>query len=135
MYQPILICMSNIASSIDPKSNHLASDQRRAETRHSCDREISIMPLTDDADRFVSARLTDCSMHGLGMTASHLLQPGQQFVVRLKLDRMILLMYTLRYCIPTKRDEFRIGAKFTGYHASPFQDDLQRVVNTLTGQH
>jgi hypothetical protein len=92
------------------------------------------MPLSDDADRFVAARLTNCSLHGLGMTTSQALQPGQQFIVRLKLDRLVLMLYTLRYCIPTKRDEYRVGAKFTGYQASAFQDDLQRVVTTLTGQ-
>lgn len=131
----MLMHMSNVASTIDPKSNHLASDQRRSEARHACDREISIMPLSDAGDRFVTARLTNCSMHGLGMTTSHPLEPGQQFLVRLKLDRLVLMVYTLRYCIPTKRDEYRVGAKFSGYQASPFQDDLQRVVNTLTGQH
>ena len=113
-------------------------DFRRSEPRVHCDRPISILRPGGDAAReggnaFVAAQLTDCSLHGLGMMTSESLEVGEQFFARLKLDKLALLVYTVRYCIPTKADEFRVGAKFTGYAASPFQGDLGAVITALTG--
>jgi hypothetical protein len=90
------------------------------------------MSLSGDADRFTTVQLTDCSLHGLGMNLPESYEAGQQFVLRLKLDKVVLLVYTLKYCIPTKTNSFRAGARFTGYHANTFRDDLQSVVESLT---
>jgi len=98
-----------------------------------CDREISIMPL-GDAERFVTAHLTDCSEHGLGMTLPEPVKAGKQVLVRMNLNKMVLLVYTLRYCIPTNASQFRAGASFTGYAASTFQEEPQRIVSALTGE-
>src|SRR5688572_20217060 len=115
-------------------------DFRRFEPRIHCDRQMSILrPGVDalagaeGANGFITARLTDCSLNGLGMMTSAALEVGEQFFVRLKIEKLTLLVYTVRYCIPMKADEFRVGAKFTGYTASSFQGDMGAVITALTG--
>jgi hypothetical protein len=114
----------------------IAEDRRRSEPRILCDREISIMALDtgDQSDqRFVTAHLTDCSEHGLGLTLSEPAKAGQQLLVRMNLNKMVLLVYTLKYCIPTQASQFRAGARFTGYAASTFQDEPRKIVSALSG--
>ena len=111
------------------------SEWRRSEPRILCERPLSILRLAGDgAGSYVTAHLTDCSLHGLGLMTPHALEPGEQFAARLNLDRMTLLLYTVRYCIPMKVDQFRVGARFTGYTATPFGADLGAVITALTGQ-
>ena len=94
------------------------------------------MPLEiDGGDRFLTAHLTDCSEHGLGMTLTEPVKAGKQLLVRMNLNKMVLLVYTLKYCIPTNTSKFRAGARFTGYAASTFQEEPQRIVNALLGEN
>ena len=116
------------------QQNH-DQDQRRSESRIPCDRPISMMPLGDDGarDQFLAGQLIDCSAHGLGMTLTEAIEPGRQVLVRLKLDRSILLVYTIRYCIPVTPTQFRAGARFTDYSASSYQGDPAAIVKALSG--
>ncbi len=109
-------------------------DQRRTEARIPCDRPISLMPLADDArDNFMAGQLIDCSPHGMGLTLSEPIEAGRQVLVRMKLDRSILLVYTIRYCIPVTATQFRAGARFTDYSASSYQGDPKAIVKALSG--
>jgi hypothetical protein len=94
-----------------------------------------MMPLGDDnaRDQFLAGQLIDCSPHGLGMTISEPIEAGRQVLVRLKLDRSVLLVYTIRYCIPVTPTQFRAGARFTDYSASSFQGDSAAIVKALSG--
>ena len=111
-----------------------ATDHRRAEPRTLCDRPIAIMPLDAAEMRFDPAQLTDCSPHGLGLTLTEPIKAGQQMLVRLNLNKMVLLVYTVRYCIPMKLAQFRAGAFFTGYAANSFQGEPESIVAALTGE-
>jgi len=97
-----------------------------------CDRPISLMPMGTGDEHYSTAQLTDCSSHGLGLMVPEQLQAGAQILVRLKLDRVVLLVYTVRYCIPMNASQFRTGARFTGYVASSFHGDPRSVVTALT---
>jgi hypothetical protein len=110
-------------------------DRRRSEPRAVCERDISLLPCgNDDTSHFVRGHLTDCSPHGLGLVLAQKIEAGQQVLARIDVDRHpTLLLYTIRYCIPTKADEFRAGARFTGYIASKFRGPLESVVSGLTG--
>src|SRR5438067_77494 len=109
------------------------ADRRRSETRTICNRPISLMPLAGEDERFASAHLTDCSQHGLGLMLPSEIKAGEQMLVRLNVNKMMLLVYTVRYCIPTQIGQFRAGARFTGYAANSFQGDLGTVVTALAG--
>jgi hypothetical protein len=114
--------------------------EHRREPRTLCNREIALMPLSEGdsataSERFGPGHLTDCSPHGLGLMLPSAMKAGQQVLVRLNLNnKMSLLVYTIRYCIPTKIGQYRAGARFTGYAASSFQGDLDTVVTALTGE-
>jgi c-di-GMP-binding flagellar brake protein YcgR len=111
-------------------------DRRRREQRIACEREISLLPCAnDDASQFIRARLSDCSAHGLGLVLTDKVEAGQQVLARVDINRQpTLLMYTIRYCIPTKADEFRAGARFSGFAAARFRGEASDVVDSLTGQ-
>ena len=114
-----------------------ADDRRRSEPRVLCDREISLMPLGGGGgkERFVTAHLTDVSPHGLGLVLSEPAEAGQQLLVRMNLNKLVLLVYTLRYCIPTRETQFRAGASFTGFAANAFQGEPNAIVTALTGDN
>jgi hypothetical protein len=109
-------------------------DRRRSEPRTLCDREIALKPMAGRADRFATAQLTDCSPHGLGLILPEPVQAGEQILVRMNLNKMVLLVYTVRYCIPMQLSQFRAGARFTGYAANSFQREPSEIVTALIGQ-
>jgi hypothetical protein len=112
----------------------VAEDRRRREPRILCDRELSIMPLDGASARFSTAQLTDYSGHGLGLTLSEPVLEGRQVLVRMNLSKPVLLVYTLRYCIPTKSSQYRAGASFTGFAATSFQGEPQAIISALSGE-
>src|SRR5688572_19864195 len=99
------------------------NDRRRQEPRVLCDREVSVVRCNDnEACRPTKARLTDSSLHGLGMMLSEPIEAGQQVLVKVEMNRLpMMLMYTVRYCVPMKSDAFRAGLRFSGYVASKFR--------------
>jgi hypothetical protein len=111
-------------------------DRRRSEPRVVCERPISILACAGaDAARFGPAQMTDCSPHGLGLMLAHRVEPGQQVLVKMELaGQLVMLMYTVRYCIPMQPDKFRTGARFTGMQASRFRGEPSAIVATLTGR-
>ena len=124
--------MSQTTSVLDELANPEFHDKRRSEPRVVCDRSIPLTPcaLADQNARSISARLTDCSVHGLGMLLPQHVEAGQQVLVRMDVDRKpMMLLYTIRYCVPTQTDQFRTGARFSGYVASKFRGDMKSVVS------
>jgi hypothetical protein len=131
-------------------------DRRRSEPRILCDRELSVIPCaaavppdgggvaaaTDGsggnadavAPRPIKARLTDCSLNGLGMMLPERLDAGQQVLVKVEMNRLpMMLLYTVRYCVPMKANEFRAGLRFSGYVASRFRGEMRTVLGAIAG--
>jgi len=68
------------------------------------------------------------------LTLPERIDSGQQVLVKVNLQgKPTLLVYTIRYCIPTQPDRFRAGARFTGLAAGKFRGELAGVVMSLTG--
>src|SRR5688500_1386028 len=109
-------------------------DRRRREQRISCGREIALLPAaSDDTSHFIRARANDFSANGLGLVLPEKVEAGQQVLARIEVDgQPTLLMYTIRYCIPTKANEFRAGARFTGFVASRFRARMSSVVESFS---
>jgi hypothetical protein len=112
------------------------NDRRRHESRTPCNREVALLPCaSDDTNHFMRGRLSDCSPHGLGLVLNEKIEAGQQVLARIEIDRKpTLLMYTIRYCIPTKSDEYRAGARFTGFAGVKFRGTTESVVTALIEQ-
>ena len=125
----------------DPFSTHDYQDRRRSEPRIMCDREVSVIPCAasdgdaiDPSPRPMKARLTDCSLHGLGMMLPELIGAGQQVLVKVEMNRLpMMLLYTVRYCVPMKTNEFRTGLRFSGYVASKFRGEMRTVLGAMMG--
>jgi hypothetical protein len=120
-----------------------------------CDREISVIPCAGAssnsnssgggsgegeqgaaaaAHRPMKARLTDCSLHGLGMMMPERVDAGQQVLVKVEMNRLpMMLLYTVRYCVPMKANEFRAGLRFSGYVASKFRGEMRTVLGAMMG--
>jgi len=127
----------------DPFASPEFQDRRRTEPRMLCDREVSVIPCVanptaeqnDSAPgRPMKSRLTDCSLHGLGMTLPERVEAGQQVLVKVEMNRLpMMLLYTVRYCVPMKTNEFRTGLRFSGYVASKFRGEMRTVLGALMG--
>src|SRR5436853_7112920 len=77
------------------------TDPRRQEGRINCYKSITLLPcVAEELWQFKRAWLVDCSPHGVGLIVSAAIQPGQQFLLKLKLDRLMLVIYTVRHCRP-----------------------------------
>lgn len=107
---------------------------RRAEPRIHVVRTIDILPcraIGPTAWEFRRAELTDCSLHGLGLLLPDPMDPGEQFLAKLRTrDRLRLLLYTVQSSLQQGR-AYRIGARFSGFAAQEFEEDLQVVVDGL----
>ena len=105
-----------------------------------CDREISVIPCTagvaevNELPRPMKARLTDCSLHGLGLMLPEHIEAGQQVLVKVEMNRLpMMLLYTVRYCVPMKTNEFRAGLRFSGYVASKFRGEMRMALGAMMG--
>ena len=105
-----------------------------------CDRDVSIISCVAAAERGdagarpIKARLTDCSLHGLGMMLPEPLEAGQQILVKVEMNRLpMMLMYTVRYCVPMQSDQLRTGLRFTGFVASRFRGEMRTVLGAIAG--
>lgn len=121
------------SSQLDAVSSKSFQDRRRSEPRTICDRTISLLPCTAESERFVQAHMTDCSPHGMGLMLPTNVPAGQQVLVKLQMGSdSTLVMYTIRYCIPTNVNQYRAGARFTGFAASKFDRGAEALVTSLT---
>jgi hypothetical protein len=127
------------------------NDRRRSEPRIMCDREVSVIPCAGASSsgangeeaagaaaaaalRPMKARLTDCSLHGLGIMMPERVDAGQQVLVKVEMNRLpMMLLYTVRYCVPMKANEFRAGLRFSGYVASKFRGEMRTVLGAMMG--
>ena len=130
----------------DPFSTIGYHDRRRSEPRTLCDREITVISCVAAAaacgngrdgspvGRPIKARLTDCSLHGLGMMMPEEVEAGTQVLAKVEMNRLpMMLMYTVRYCVPMQSDQFRTGLRFTGFVASRFRGEMRTVLGALAG--
>ena len=107
------------------------SDDRRREPRFRCHKAIAVRPCRFGEDRgFRPAQLLDCSVHGLKIVTDEPMDTGEQFLVRFKLDRLMLAVYTVRHC---RRDptHCEVGAALTAFIGSPDEPDAQAILDAL----
>ena len=106
--------------------------ERRREPRVTCEKEVAIRPCRASDERgFRAARLLDCSVNGLGLSTDEPMDAGEQFLVRFQLDRVILAVYTVRYC---RRLSGRhvVGAALAGFIGGSDDPDAATIMAALT---
>src|SRR5437667_12474620 len=118
------------ALTIDDFRQVSPTDKRR-EPRHQHRRMIQLLPcFTDDEWHFLWAELFDCSMHGLGFVMPQPMKMGQDFLIKLRVEKVLLLLYTVRYCV-AENGKYRIGAEFSGLATDPERRDPKAVLEAL----
>ena len=106
----------------------VVEEDRRKERRTTCD--VVIMPCgTMAAGKFRKARMIDCSLHGIGLLATRPLPVGDPFLLKVRLKRVILVVYTVRNCVELD-GVHRIGAELTGF-IGPHDCDAQAIFEAL----
>ena len=61
--------------------------------------------------------LFNFSLHGAGLLTEEAKAPGEEFVLRLQLERRVLAVYTVRYCRRVS-DRYVVGAALLGFVGS-----------------
>jgi hypothetical protein len=108
---------------------------RRREPRFPCTKAIAIRSCRFGEDRgFRPARLLDCSVNGLGVQTDEPMDTGEQFLVRFKLDRLMLAVYTVRHC---RRDgaEYQVGAALTAFIGGSEAPQSRAILDALLATH
>ena len=132
--------MSQQLTEADPYTPSDYHDRRRAEPRMLCEREVSVVRCAveggvDESGRPFKARVTDCSLSGLGMMLPDEVPAGQQLLVKVEMNRLpMMLLYTVRYCVPMAEEQYRTGLRFTGFVASRFRGEMRTVLGAMTGR-
>ena len=115
----------------DFRDREISPDDRRREPRFPCHKAIAVRSCRFGEDRgFRPARLLDCSVHGLKIVTDEPMDTGEQFLVRFKLDRLMLAVYTVRHC---RRDtaHCEIGAALTAFIGGPDEPDAKVILDAL----
>jgi hypothetical protein len=110
------------------------AENRRSEPRIAARRTIELLPCRATTSRwsFISAELADCSLHGLSVVVDDPMDVGHQFLVKLHSPpRRRLLLYTVQNCTAVG-GRHRLGARFSGFAAQEFDEDLRVVLDALT---
>jgi hypothetical protein len=108
---------------------------RRREPRFPCTKAIAIRSCRFGEDRgFRPARLLDCSTSGLGIQTDEPMDTGEQFLVRFKLDRLMLAVYTVRHC---RRDgtAYQVGAALTAFIGGSEAPQSRAILDALLATH
>src|SRR5437764_9968870 len=102
----------------DAKTAVAADKRREARTPR---RSVLVMPYGENLElNFVSAELTDCSPHGIGIVLNDPLARGAHFLLKLNYrGRTLLVLYEVRHCRAAAGDRYQIGAEYTGEICGP----------------
>jgi hypothetical protein len=108
---------------------------RRKEPRIPCDREILILPTGfSECHGFRRLGLYDVSARGVGIVSPEAIGVGEQFLAKLRLDRVLLAVYTVQHCTPAADGKhFKIGAEFIALIGRP-GNEPKAVLDSLLGR-
>src|SRR5688500_15504487 len=119
----------------DLRSRSKLWNNRRREPRIPCERELAILPSNAaEGEGFRRVGLIGCSAHGLGIVSPTPMKVGDQFLAKLRLDRVMLAAYTIRHCTPTGDGKhYKIGAELTAFIGTP-GGNAQAALDALLGR-
>jgi hypothetical protein len=122
---------------LDVGGRGLAGDalQRRRESRIECLKPIYVRPCAHHLDeKFFYSRLLDCSPHGVCVVVPKPLEPREQFLLKLRFQRLTLVLYTVRNCTEADYSGWRVGAEFREIVGASEADAAQVVYDALLNQ-
>ena len=110
-------------------------NNRRKEPRIPCERELAILSSTAaEGEGFRRVGLIGCSAHGLGILSAVPMRVGDQFLAKLRLDRIMLAAYTIRHCtLASDGKHWKVGAELTAFIGTP-GGNAQAALDALLGR-
>ena len=110
-------------------------NNRRREPRIPCERELAILSSNAaEGEGFRRVGLIGCSAHGLGIISPVPMKVGDQFLAKLRLDRVMLAAYTIRHCtLAADGKHYKIGAELTAFIGTP-GGNAQAALDALLGR-
>jgi PilZ domain-containing protein len=105
----------------DLRGGSMAWAERRGVQRMSCQREVEILSTrAARGEGFRAVGLHDCSAHGISLVSAEPMEPGEQFIVKLRAESPSLVTYTVRHCTPAGDGQhYNIGAALTAFIGPP----------------
>jgi hypothetical protein len=96
------------------------SAERRKEPRFPHEREIVILPCASPQEwTFRTVHLYDCSRHGIGIITTEPFKRGDEFLAKLKVKRMTMVLYRVCHCEQLEDGRFKIGANLVEFVGTP----------------
>jgi PilZ domain len=80
---------------------------------------------------FEDAELVDCSPNGVALLFHRPLSVGHHFLLKLKLNQMLLVRYVVRNCQRSGRKLFRVGGELAGHVGGAEEIEPDVIVNAL----
>lgn len=81
-------------------------------------------------ERPLPGRLVDCSPHGVRLLLQRPMREGEEFGLRLRLDRLRLVTYSVRYCGP-EGQRYNVGALLCGVNGREGDEELEAIFCAL----
>jgi len=111
--------MSTSTASTDASSS---GENARRDERLPCAGAIEVLPCKPKGEwKFATADLVNCSRRGISMRFRESMLPNEQFLVKLKLNAVQLLVFSVRWCMAAGSD-YLIGAEFAGFSTAQFNE-------------
>jgi hypothetical protein len=113
-----------------------SGENARRDERLPCAGAIEVLPCKPKGEwKFAAGDLVNCSRHGISMRFREPMQPNEQFLVKLKLDAVQLLVFSVRWCMAAGPD-YLIGAEFAGFSSAQFnEEDANAMLQAFLKQH
>lgn len=109
-----------------------AGAQRRKEPRVPCSKAVALLPCAaEELWQFKQGWVVDCSPHGIGLHVAAPMQAGEQFLVKLKLEQLMLVLYTVKHCRPAPTGRYHVGAEFSGFVRTGEAQDADALFRAL----
>ena len=106
---------------------------RRGEARFAAKGQVRYLPTRAAKEwKFLTARLLDCSPHGIAIECTQPMDVGDDFIVKVRVGKLHLAVYRVQNCRPTN-DGHRIGGEFVGLLIDPGDVDHDAIVKALAG--
>ena len=106
----------------------VSPDERRKEARTGTFKSVRVFTLLGKLE---PAYLTDCSPHGVAVLVRTRLRHGQEFILKLQLDRLLLVVYRVRYCRRQNDGWHRLGGLLAEIVGARDPHDFESVFRAL----
>ncbi|HVT90135.1 MAG TPA: PilZ domain-containing protein [Tepidisphaeraceae bacterium] len=106
--------------------------QRRREERVPCTAKIEVLPCRLAKEwKFTEGQMIDCSGEGIGFQTGATLSRGEQFLVKIQIDKTRYLLYTTQFA-SSQGKSMRVGGEYTGVVAAPMKLTSEILVAAFT---